>query len=109
VGTSQALADVDAQANVSLSSVYLTHYINDAFASVNITLVSDTLSLYNNILDTTAVKFPYEDYADQYDRRQTVVLVGPPTNDTVVVVDHQTNDTVVVVGPPTNATVFIAA
>lgn len=81
-------ADVDAQANTSLGSVYLTHYVNDSFVFegiANVVLVGSELSLYNNSLSTTAVKFPYEDYADQYDRRQTLVLVGHPTNATAYV------------------------
>ena len=127
-----ALADVDAQANLQLSSVRLNHYVNGTLVfdgKANVVLVSNYLTAYNEDIEATGVLFPYQDYADQYDRKQTLyVLQHPTTNTAYVSYENKTqyitadklslgdtvhilpeDNTVYIKELPESTTVFIAA
>lgn len=115
VGASTAieeLADVDAKANTTLSSTsaYLTIYITD-FADEDAqarAFMSPAVSQTNvNLDDPVAVRFPYQDYADSYERSRVLYIVGYDDNRTVHISPE--NNTVYIDKDTQSYTVYIAA
>ena len=79
VGTA-SIKDVDFSADSLITTGSTSALLNvstlDALGGAKATFSGTLANLYNNLLDTTAVKFPYADYADQYNRANTLYIVS---------------------------------
>tara|TARA_B110000495_G_C23038490_1_gene621321 strand:- start:1555 stop:2481 length:927 start_codon:yes stop_codon:yes gene_type:complete len=109
------LADIDAQANASLASIFLSSGLTDFAdedAEATVVLTSLRGSLTTVLSSPTAVMFPYQDFANDYSRQRTLFLVSADTNNTVHIPADPANRTVFVQSTASNAgnrTVKIAA
>ena len=77
--------DFSAASNITTGSTSALFNVStiDATGLANITFSSILANLQNNIADPTAVKFPYQDFADDYNRGRTLYLVSYDRNRTV--------------------------
>lgn len=79
VGTA-SIKDVDFSADSLITTGSTSALLNistvNALGGAKATFSGTLANLYNNLLDTTAVKFPYADYADQYNRANTLYIVS---------------------------------
>ena len=79
VGTA-SIKDVDFSADSLITTGSTSALLNvstlDALGGAKATFSGTLANLYNNLLDTTVVKFPYADYADQYNRANTLYIVS---------------------------------
>lgn len=79
VGTA-SITDVDFSADSLITTGSTSALLNistvNALGGAKATFSGTLANLYNNLLDTTAVKFPYADYADQYNRANTLYIVS---------------------------------
>jgi riboflavin synthase alpha subunit len=86
--TAEALG-FDAKAVIPITGVSLTlnNYEftdEDAQASITLDTLSATMSV--NLADPTAVVFPYQDYADEYNRQRTLFIGKQDSNNTVHII-----------------------
>lgn len=132
--TANTFAEVDAKARISISSVSSSTALDplgfsakanspitgvflelnnfnfsDEDAQANITLSSILTTLSANLADPTAVMFPYQDYASQYNKNRTLFINRQDTKNTVYITKQDTNNTVYISRQDTNNTVYIAA
>ena len=101
--------DFSADSNIttdSTSALFNTSTI-DATGLAHITFSSILANLYNNLEDPTAVKFPYGDYADDYNRGNTLYVVSYQGSNEVHVVEQ--DRTVYIQEQQGSNTVYIAA
>jgi len=79
VGTA-SIKDVDFSADSLITTGSTSALLNistvNALGGAKATFSGTLANLYNNLLDITAVKFPYADYADQYNRANTLYIVS---------------------------------
>ena len=79
VGTA-SIKDVDFSADSLITTGSTSALLNvstlDALGGAKATFSGTLANLYNNLLDITAVKFPYADYTDQYNRANTLYIVS---------------------------------
>ena len=79
VGTA-SIKDVDFSADSLITTGSTSALLNistvNALGGAKATFSGTLANLYNNLLDTTVVKFPYADYADQYNRANTLYIVS---------------------------------
>ena len=110
--------DFDAQASITTSDVTASFSTpNISYALVARTRVEGVFGVFETNLPTpTAVRFPYQDFADQYDRGRTIYLLAyddakvahvNPVSYTVVLRPEDENRTVHIT--PQNNTVYIRA
>lgn len=132
--TANTFGDVDAKAKTSLSSVSSLTTLNnvgfsakanspitgvfltlnnfefldeDAQASLTLSSILTTMSV--NLADPTAVVFPYQDYASQYNRNNTLFITKNNTSNTVYITKPNISNTVYITKQDTSNTVYITA
>ena len=77
--------DFSAESNVTTGSTSALFSIStvDTDAKATATFSSTLANIYNSLSDPTAIKFPYQDFADNYSRARTMYLVGYDRNRTI--------------------------
>ena len=91
VGTA-SIKDVDFSADSLITTGSTSALLNistvNALGGAKATFSGTLANLYNNLLDITAVKFPYADYTDQYNRANTLYIVSYEGSNKVHVVSE---------------------
>lgn len=82
--------DFSAKSNITTGSTSALFSIStvEGEGQATATFSSILANLYNSLADPTAVRFPYQDFADNYNRGRTLYLVGHDTNRTVHVTEE---------------------
>ena len=114
VGTA-SIKDVDFSADSLITTGSTSALLNistvNALGGAKATFSGTLANLYNNLLDTTAVKFPYADYTDQYNRANTLYIVSYESSqqgNNIVYITEE-NYTVYIGKQQGSNTVYIAA
>lgn len=100
--------DFDAKASITPSNVLSTFTVNDftdVHAKAHTFISSSFIQGYVDLSDPNAVRFPYQEYADDYYRGRTLYIVGYDKNNTVYVGEE--NRTSFVAGQNQNNTVYV--
>jgi len=101
--------DFSADSNITTDSTSALFNVStiDATGLAHITFSSILANIYNNLADPTAVKFPYGDYADDYNRANTLYIVSYQGSNEVHVTEQ--DRTVYIEKQQGSNTVYIAA
>ena len=80
-----ASVDFDAQSNITTGSTSAILSIStvEGDGQATATFSGTLANIYNGLADPTAVRFPYQDFADDYNRNRAIYLVGYDRNRTV--------------------------
>jgi hypothetical protein len=110
--TTLAGVDFDAKANMPITGVFLTlnnFDFSDEDAQASLTLSSILTTLSVNLSNPTAVVFPYQDYANQYNRNRTLFITNRDTDNTVYITKQNISNTVYITKQDRSNTVYITA
>ena len=101
--------DFSAKSNITTGSTPALFSIStvEGEGKATATFSGTLANLHNNLSDPTAVRFPFQDFADSYSRDRTVYLVGYDNNKTVHIIEE--NRTVYIEDKQGSNTVYIAA
>ena len=106
---SASVVDFDAKSNITTSSLS-ANIINEAVAAKGEATASfDSVfaTIFRNLEDPVAVRFPYQDYADQYTTGRVLFVTAYDKDFTVHIAEQ--DNTVYIDKPQGNNTVYIAA
>jgi hypothetical protein len=105
--TNASQLDFDAQSRITPSNVTAGIIASDLLtdAQANVTFSSIDLTLFRNLETPTGIRFPYQDYADQYHRGRTLYVTAYDSSYTVHILEQ--NNVVYIDKPQGSYTVHI--
>jgi hypothetical protein len=88
--TSVASVDFSAQSNITTGSTSAIFSIStlEGYGQATATFSGTLANIYNSLADPTAVKFPYQNFSNDYNRARTTYLVGYERNRTVHITEE---------------------